>query len=257
MPLKNVLTLRRVIWGGVTLVILAGIAGGCMAVDRSLRHDGPVKGDVLVSNHGRTLTASLAWSGGCEDKPHIEASESGHTVTLVVKRKWSHWQSSHAGCDGNDPQAGLASTSLAKPLGDRKIIDAVTSHTINPFDDTHFPYPRYLPPGYTLENSSYCPSGSTGSIFRNATPKWDCSYHSGRRDRNGQAGTVDIATVTGETGPKEGKPMTVNGHPGRIQVSDSERTAAWTQNGYTITVQAEDQSMTDAEFLRITQSLRN
>jgi hypothetical protein len=154
----------------------------------------------------------------------------------------------------------LASTSLSHPVGGRKITDLATGSGIAPFDDAHFPYPRYLPSGFTpADNVIGLGNRADPPYTRGPKPAWTCTYQR-NRDKGGQAGAVSITAITGETTPTQGALISVNGHPARLQKTpgiEPTWTAVWPQNGYTITVWADDPSMTDAEFLRITQSVRN
>lgn len=257
MPLKNSRRLRRMIWAGAVSACLAAAATGWVAWDHAHIHDAPVSGDVLMSNHGRTLTTPMDWTD-CEDKPRLEAHESAHSITLVLKRKRHDFQ--HAGdpCDGMHD--GLATTSLDHPVGDRKITDLVTGSGITPFDDAHLPHPRYLPSGFTpADNVISLGNRADPPYTRGAKPTWTYTYQR-NRDKGGQAGAVSITAITGETTPTQGTPISVNRHPARLQRTPGTEptwTAVWPQNGYTITVWAEDPFMTDAEFLRVTQSVRN
>ncbi|MGW0210426.1 hypothetical protein ACWDZ8_33145 [Streptomyces sp. NPDC003233] len=257
MPLKNSRRFRRVVWAGVALVCLAGAVTGWLVWDDSYSHDSAVLDDVLMSNHGRTLTTPIAWTD-CEDRPRLEAHESAHGITLVVQEKQQSSRSVNDSC--GDTHEGLASTSLDGPVGGRKITDSVTGSRIIPFDDAHFPYPRYLPSGFTRTEKVIAVSkiGKAPPI-RGDKPTWTYSYQR-NLGKGRQTGTVSITAVTGETTPTQGTLISVNGHPARIQKTEGSGrtwTAVWTQNGYTITVWADDPFMTDAEFLRITQSLRS
>ena len=151
----------------------------------------------------------------------------------------------------------MFSVTLDHPVGDRKIIDSFDGRRIIPFDDAHFPYPRNLPSGYIPAKGDLRRLGGGTALLDNKAhmPEWTTFY---QQSRGEQVCAVEITAVTGETAPTAGNPMTFNGHPGRIQRNGTyDWTAAWTQNGYTIAVHAEDQSMTEAQFLRITQSPRN
>ncbi|MER6738424.1 hypothetical protein [Streptomyces puniciscabiei] len=195
----------------------------------------------------------------CEDKPYLEARETSHTITLVVKEKKHAFAGPDSACSG-DPRYGLASISLDQPVGARKITDLDTGSAITPFDDAHFPYPRYLPVGYTLADNAIGLGNRVSPPDTSRTkPAWTYTYQR-NPDKGGQAGAVSITAGTGETTLTQGTPITINGHPARLQTTpapDPTWTAVWPQNGYTITVHAGDPLMTDTEFLRITQSLRN
>ncbi|MFI1769808.1 hypothetical protein ACH41H_48650 [Streptomyces sp. NPDC020800] len=256
-PLKNTRRFRRMIWASAVSVCLATAAVGWAAWDHAHIHDATVPGDVLMSNHGQRLTTPIVWTD-CEDKPHLEAHESAHAITLVLKRKRHDFQHDGDPCDGMHD--GLASTSLDSPVGDRKITDLITGSGITPFDDAHFPYPRYLPSGFTPAHKVIVLGNRAGPPYsRVANPTWTSAYQR-NRDKGGQAGAVSITAITGETTTTKGTPISVNGHPARLQETPGPNptwTAVWPQNGYTITVYSGDPLMTDAEFLRITKSLRN
>ncbi|WNM30538.1 hypothetical protein RKE30_09035 [Streptomyces sp. Li-HN-5-11] len=253
-PLKNFLTLRRVVWAGVVVAVVAAAWAGWKTWDHSRLHDDEVGPDVLMSDHGRTLTTKMFW-GACEYKPHLEVHESAHVIALVAKRKWHTSRESADECGyGGD---AMFSVTLDHPVEGRKIIDSFDGRRIIPFDDAHFPCPQDLPSGYTPAKEDLRRLGSGTALLDNKarTPEWTTFY---QQIQGEQVGAVEVTAVTGETTPTAGNPMTFNGHPGRLQKNGTyDWTAAWTQNGYTIAVHAQDPSMTDAQFLRITQSLRN
>ncbi|GHE13811.1 hypothetical protein [Streptomyces alanosinicus] len=255
MPLKNPRRFRWIIWAGAGVICLAAAVTGWMALDRVHTDDGPVNSDVFISNRGRTLTTVTSWMD-CEDKPDLQAHESAHGIALTEKRKWHGQRQSSDSC--HNPHGGLISTSLDKPVGDRKITDGVTGDAIITFDDTHFPYPRYLPSGFAPADKAIGPNNPLGlpnPVSNKDT--WTYTYQR-KPGKGGQAGALSITADAGETTPTQGTPMSFSGHAGRLQkTSDPSWTAVWTQNGYTITVWTDDPSMTDAEFLRITQSMRN
>ncbi|CCB72372.1 protein of unknown function (plasmid) [Streptantibioticus cattleyicolor NRRL 8057 = DSM 46488] len=237
-------------WAGVAFVCLAGAVTGCTA--DSYSHDSAVLDDVLVSDHGRTLTTPVAWAD-CEDRPRLEAHESAHGITLVLKERQRSALGVNDSC--GETHEGLASISLGSPVGDREITDSVTRERIVPFDDTHFPHPRYLPPGFTPAGRAIMVGGTGSPPSRSDKPTWTCSYQRNTGKR-GQAGAVSITVTTGETTPTRGTPTTVNGHPARLEkTSRPSWTVVWPQDGYTITVWAADPFVTDAEFLRIARDL--
>ncbi|MGN5381212.1 hypothetical protein ACQ4WX_40865 [Streptomyces lasalocidi] len=210
-PLKNPRRFRRVMWVGVALVCLAGAVTGWMVWDDSHSHDSAVLDNVLMSNHGRTLTTPIAWAD-CEDRPRLEAHESAQGITLVMKEKRPSLQGVNDSCGVT--HEGLASASLDSPVGDRKITDSVTGSRIIPFDDTHFPYPRYLPSGFALTGKVIAVSkiGNAPPI-RGDKPTWTYTYQWNPGEGE-QAGALSITADAGETTPTQGTPMSFSGHAG-------------------------------------------
>ena len=84
---------------------------------------------VVVSDDGRTISAVESW-GSCENRPRIEARESTHTVTLLLKRTWPLWggRGDEVSCRHNAGEK--VSVRLDAPLGDRTLTDRFTGRPI-------------------------------------------------------------------------------------------------------------------------------
>jgi hypothetical protein len=242
---------RRAVWALAMLACLTAAVVGWVAWDRSHIHDAAVPGDVLVSSDGRTLTTPVTWTG-CEDRPQLEAHESPHAVRLVLKRKRHAFLPKETVCDGW--QDRLVTTTLHKPLGSRVLTDAITGSTIAPFEASRLARPRYLPTGYAPADTALL-TDNTGSPYeRTKTPAWASSY---QRNTNagGDAGAVSILQTTGRTPDVPGTPVSINGHPARLQ-EEPFRAVTWFDNGYTLSVRSGDRFLTDAEFMKIAEQLR-
>ncbi|MEU8693106.1 hypothetical protein [Streptomyces sp. NPDC048665] len=89
---------------------------------------------VIVSDNGRTISAVESW-GSCENRPRIEAHESTHAVTLLLKRTWPLWggRGDEVSCPHNAGEK--ISVRLDAPLGDRTLTDRFTGRPI-PFRTT-------------------------------------------------------------------------------------------------------------------------
>ncbi|MGW1055816.1 hypothetical protein ACWD4N_20725 [Streptomyces sp. NPDC002586] len=84
---------------------------------------------VIVSDNGRTISAVESW-GSCENRPRIEAHESTHTVTLLLKRTWPLWggRGDEVTCGHNAGEK--ISVRLDAPLGGRTLTDKFTGRPI-------------------------------------------------------------------------------------------------------------------------------
>jgi hypothetical protein len=220
--------------------------------------DTAVTSEVLVSADGRILTASVSWTG-CEDRPTLTADETSSSVALQIKRH--RHAPDGAVCD--DGQAKQLSVSLKQPLGDRHLNSQGSS--VGTFLATNLRQPGYLPAGYTqttdvgfyvdthLEHVER--SGVTHYVTPR-TPSWEQGYAA-----NPNGGRVlFIAQTVGNSAPTRGTSISVNGHPGHFTVLPSTgqqvgETLSWFDGTYTITIQEQDPSLTQAEVLRVAQGL--
>lgn len=251
MALEERRGVRRAVWALAVLVCLTGAVLGWVAWDRSHIHDAAVPGDVLVSGDGRTLTTPVTWTG-CEDRPQLEAHESTRTVTLVLKRKRHAFLPKGTVCDGW--QDRLVTATLHKPVGDRALTDAVTGSTVTPFQASRLAHPGYLPTGYVPADTALL-TNNTGSPYeRTKTPAWTSSYQR-NAGGGGDAGAVSIVQTTGRTPQIPGTLATINGHPARIQ-EEPYRAVTWYEDGYTLSVRSEDRFLTQTEFMKIAEQLR-
>lgn len=243
----------RTAWAITVSACLVAAVAGWVAWDHSHIHEAAVRGDVLMSSDGRTLTTPVDWTS-CEDKPHLEAHEAAHTITLVLTRKRHSFVSENTVCD--DPRDGLVGTTLSKPVSDRHITDTVTHSTITPFDGSHLDRPGYLPHGYTLADTVIAPGNRSNPPYARAQkPTWTTTYQR-NLDRGGQAGYMSISETKGETSVTAGTPVVINGHSARFQEhAGGSRSVTWPGRGYTVTLEAGDPLMSRGEFLHIARQL--
>ncbi|WP_063772743.1 hypothetical protein [Streptomyces sp. CT34] len=244
---------RRIGWALTVSACIVSAVAGWVAWDHSHIHEAAVRGDVLMSSDGRTLTTPVDWSS-CEDKPNLQAHEAARTITLVLTRKRHPFVSENTVCD--DPHDGLVSTALSKPAGDRDITDSVTHSTITPFNGSHLDRPHYLPHGYTQTDTVIAPGNRSNPPYvRARKPAWTTTYQR-NLDKGGQAGYVSISETAGETSITAGTPVVIDGHPARFQQhARGSRSVTWSESGYTITVEAGDPLMSQDEFLHIARQL--
>lgn len=251
--------------GVVTVAALGTVAAAGLSAWATGYFDGAastgdtaVTSEVLVSADGRTLTASVSWTG-CEDRPTLIASESSSTVTLHIGRH--RHAPDDAVCDNG--QSKQLSVSLKEPLGDRHLDSQGSS--VGTFLASNLRQVGYLPAGYTqttdvgfyvnthLEHVER--SGVTHYVTPR-TPSWERGYAA-----NPNGGRVlFIAQTVGDSVPTSGRDVSVNGHPGRIVIEGAQgqqwgETLAWFDGTYTITIQEQDQSLTQADVLRVAQEL--
>lgn len=142
----------RALWIGSALAVVITVATAWWLSERhrrDLRYDGAVSGDVLVSGDGRTLTTPVRWTPCHEVRPQLQARESTSTVALVLKSGSVNLQHQ---CKSTDQQV---TTTLAAPLGTRRLVDASTGATINPVDSSQLANPGYLPVGYEHTEDIY------------------------------------------------------------------------------------------------------
>lgn len=83
---------------------------------------------VSVSPDGRTLSTPVQW-GGCTEQPQLLVTAQDATQVVVEVKTVTHFRMG-AMCP-NIARVGEASATLAAPLGNRQVIDAVT-HSVIP-----------------------------------------------------------------------------------------------------------------------------
>ena len=82
---------------------------------------------VSVSSDGRTLSTPVQW-GGCTEQPQLLVTAQDATQVVVEVKTVTHFRMG-AMCP-NIARVGEASATLAAPLNNRQVIDAVTHSTI-------------------------------------------------------------------------------------------------------------------------------
>jgi hypothetical protein len=89
------------------------------------------------------------------------------------------------------------------------------------------------------------------------TPSWQRGYASDPSRR----GVLFITQTVGDSAPTSGTSAGVNGHQGRLALVRSTQgqqlgeTLSWFDGTYTMTVQEQDPGLTEADVLRVAQSL--
>lgn len=82
---------------------------------------------VSISSDGRTLSTPVQW-GGCTEQPQLLVTAQDATQVVVEVKTVTHFRMG-AMCP-NIARVGEASATLAAPLGNRQVIDAVTHSAI-------------------------------------------------------------------------------------------------------------------------------
>jgi hypothetical protein len=87
--------------------------------------DSAVTGEIRLGSDDRTITLAADW-GPCNYEPDLVARESADQVALILRQK--DFSGPGIGCDGG----GVAriSTRLSRPLGARRVVDAVTGKPV-------------------------------------------------------------------------------------------------------------------------------
>ncbi|MFF4739448.1 hypothetical protein ACFY2W_26720 [Streptomyces sp. NPDC001262] len=245
----------RALWiGGALTVVIIVVTAWWLSERhrRELRYDGAVSGDVLVSSDGRTLTTSARWTPCHEVRPQLQAQESANTVMLVLKGGEADLRHQ---CKSTDEQV---STTLAAPLGARRLVDTSTGATITPIDSSQLADPRYLPAGYKqteeIDDEPDTPPGErclASPYFRAESPAWTRFYRKGRTRLS-----LAIAQVAkGTPDDAHGAAATIGGHPAHLQERSSNRCLKWSNGTYTFAVFTQDTQLTTDQLLQIAQQL--
>lgn len=244
--------LRRALWALAAAVCLGAAVAGWWAWDRSHVHNAAVPGDVLVDSGGRTLTTPVTWTG-CEDRPRLVVHETDHAVTLLLERRRHAFLPNNTVCDGGDD--ALLTAALRRPIGSRKITDALTGAMITPFSGSHLLRPSHLPEGYAPAPIPLLTDVTRPPYKRTETPVWDSSY---RRDadKGGAGGVIGIIQTTGRTVETQGSPVSINGHPGRLEDGPT-LAVTWFDGTYTISVLAQDSLLTTSDLLKVAEHLQH
>ncbi len=245
----------RALWIGGALAVVITVATAWWLSDqhrRELRYDGAVSGDILVSSDGRTLTTPVRWTPCHEARPQLQARESTGTVTLVLRSGSVDLQHQ---CKSTDKQV---TTTLAEPLGNRRLVDASTGATITPVNSSQLANPGYLPAGYEHTDDIYDESDTPtdehclpSPYFRGDSPAWTRFY------RKGPAlPSLAISQVAkGTPDDAHGAIASVSGHPAHLQKHSDARCLRWSNGTYTFTVSTQDAQLTTDQLLQIARQL--
>ncbi|WNM35664.1 hypothetical protein RKE30_37565 [Streptomyces sp. Li-HN-5-11] len=248
------MTAKRI---SLALAACAALAGVITALSLWLTRDPPVTvagilGEVLVSADGRTITIPERWTPCHEIKPRLVARESGTSVTLVL-RAAARVDLRHQCASANQH----ISTTLRSPLASRRLTDASTGLTINPFRAAQLATPRYLPGGYRPTDNVYADSVERPVHPFDRDPGQGPAWTRFYSTTSGQP-SLSITQFTGNPpGAVFGKELSgdqvsVSGHPGHLaDESPGNRSVIWSDGTYTFVVNTANPHLTNAQLLEI------
>jgi hypothetical protein len=216
--------------------------------------DSGVTGETLLGTDDRTITLAVDW-GPCEYQPDLVARESADRVVLVLRRK--DFSGPGVGCDGPGGAARM-SAELGSPLGNRRVVDAVTGEPVQILHGRNLARPGYLPPGYHED------TGVNRSMYGLAPAQVSLPQYT-RAFRTGPAGGPAPLLITQTlggggrtTGPGQ---LAVQGHPAAFTTArqgalGEVRTLSWFDGTYQYTVSTiAPNPLSDQELSRIADGL--
>jgi hypothetical protein len=208
----------------------------------------------LLGTDGRSLL--LGYGAGCSGGPdRVVVHEDATTVRIGIVQK----PRPGANCAGSYVPTTIEAT-LARPLGDRRLVDALTGQEHQPVAGSQVLRPTYLPFAIPLTPATEGPIAETGPSG------WDRYYESSDR----QLPTVLIlqspaAAARPWSQARRFATASVHGHPAVVWVrssgAGSEYILEWTAGGWIRAVSVDPvpagrSGSVTAELVRVAESLR-